>query len=479
MSFSQAPLWAIGCAALIVSMTSAGSLASNETSKTFPTAEWTSKAPGKKASEKFYADEVSSPLSLGGVTLKCNGSNNTTLIKVSDNNKKPVYWSCFDVQRKTPIWTAHELTAKNSRPGKRPAVTPWFHWSDKNFGNGKLIDSKNSKQSFDLGHLTPRGDFAANQLKATSTFTILNRAPQDWQFNEYGWKCAETLVRKFQVSKSVATKRQRLIIVTGTEGNRGSVPEKDASSSAGTLTIPNAFWKVVIDPTPTINEGFVLWGVNSNNAGAGAIPEPETTSSDAGVAALLSAIGIGPFAAGNALIKDFEGYVWPKASKSQPKSLQAALKAKCATESTICPGDIRLVSSFSLPRSSTRLKGKSSKKTAKVKAPQVITQIWTPDLNGVETVLGCSNRCQFSPAKKAPDTKSTSRKKRPRDDMAAKLDRLKEEFSGMCEKKEFGKCRAKIRAFAKKHGTAIMADLALVSEDHAVNFTLSGKCTSD
>lgn len=100
---------------------------------------------------------------------------------------------------------------------------------------------------FDRGHLAPSGDFEWSAEANDSTFTMANMSPQKPQLNRSAWRGLEDTVRNWACSES------ELLIVTG--------PLFDGQTqklSAG-VTIPNRFFKVVLDLTPPKKAiGFVF-----------------------------------------------------------------------------------------------------------------------------------------------------------------------------------------------------------------------------
>lgn len=91
---------------------------------------------------------------------------------------------------------------------------------------------------FQRGHLAPSADFTFSQEANDRTFVMSNMAPQTRRLNAGAWKRLEEQVRRW------ACGEEKLTVITGPifHGNDPALPSG--------LTIPQRFFKIVIDETP-------------------------------------------------------------------------------------------------------------------------------------------------------------------------------------------------------------------------------------
>lgn len=95
-----------------------------------------------------------------------------------------------------------------------------------------------TRTGFDRGHLAPSADFTFSQEANDLTFVMSNIAPQTKLLNRGVWKKLEEQVRFW------ACGEEKLTIITGPifHGNDPKLPSG--------LTIPQRFFKIVVDETP-------------------------------------------------------------------------------------------------------------------------------------------------------------------------------------------------------------------------------------
>lgn len=100
---------------------------------------------------------------------------------------------------------------------------------------------------YDRGHLAPSGDFEWSEEANDATFTMANMVPQKPSLNRVAWRGLEEQVRGWACAEG------ELRIVTGPLINAGST-----QLSSG-ITVPQRFFKVVLDETPPRKAiGFVF-----------------------------------------------------------------------------------------------------------------------------------------------------------------------------------------------------------------------------
>ncbi|MBO0936452.1 DNA/RNA non-specific endonuclease [Fibrella sp. HMF5335] len=94
---------------------------------------------------------------------------------------------------------------------------------------------------FDRGHLCPSDDRDSTAVENRSTFLLTNVAPQAPRANRQTWYRLEDYTRK------LIDQRNKCYIIAGTYG-QGGMGDKGLVQklSDGKLTIPAAFWKVIV-----------------------------------------------------------------------------------------------------------------------------------------------------------------------------------------------------------------------------------------
>ncbi len=95
-----------------------------------------------------------------------------------------------------------------------------------------------TKTGFDRGHLAPSADFTHSQAANDATFVMSNIAPQTKLLNRGVWKTLEEQVRFW------ACGEKKLTVITGP-----IFGPTDKTLPSG-LTIPQRFFKIIIDETP-------------------------------------------------------------------------------------------------------------------------------------------------------------------------------------------------------------------------------------
>lgn len=104
-----------------------------------------------------------------------------------------------------------------------------------------------ARTGYDRGHLAPSGDFEWSEEANEATFTMANMVPQKPSLNRVAWRGLETEVRNW------ACAEEEVRIVTGPLIGKG------ADQLEVGVTIPQRFFKVVLDLTPPRKAiGFIL-----------------------------------------------------------------------------------------------------------------------------------------------------------------------------------------------------------------------------
>lgn len=166
-----------------------------------------------------------------------------SLMKVSPKNEILLDHKYFKVsynqEHMLPNWVSYNLYASNLKKGiaKR---------RDKFFADPTLISMKAAYAKptdfngkiYDRGHLAPSEDFIWDQNANDETFVMSNMTPQKKKLNRGAWKSLETKVRNW-----ACTEKELKVI-------SGPILDKDLKKFKSNVSIPQKFFKIVIDETP-------------------------------------------------------------------------------------------------------------------------------------------------------------------------------------------------------------------------------------
>ncbi|MFL5784828.1 MAG: DNA/RNA non-specific endonuclease [Bacteriovoracaceae bacterium] len=145
----------------------------------------------------------------------------------------------YDPELRLPRYVEYTLEKKNlmTKLGKRK---DHFHPDPILVKSGLpyATSDEYKKTGYDRGHLAPARDFSFSQEANDETFVMSNIAPQTKLLNRGAWLVLEGMVRQW------ACGEERLTIITGP-----IFTKNDPTLKSG-LTIPQQFFKVIIDETP-------------------------------------------------------------------------------------------------------------------------------------------------------------------------------------------------------------------------------------
>lgn len=178
-----------------------------------------------------------------------------------DGDPKPIQTVCFDEVNHSPVWTQHTLFRSRLDGKVRPSVGTWFHWNDPAAAVGTAF--KSTGPFWDRGHLSPNGDFSGAPKTAAASFTIMNRVPQEAQFNQGPWRCAEQLTRLYFKSQFVLKPIHiygKIHVITGIVP--GASSSKVSEKNGKPVPIPAHMWKVVLDTVSPTHSAIVFWREN-------------------------------------------------------------------------------------------------------------------------------------------------------------------------------------------------------------------------
>lgn len=140
----------------------------------------------------------------------------------------------YNYQTKNADWVAYHISAdsvnatyKRSNKFKQDKELPAET-------RATLADYKGS--GYDRGHLAPSATMDFSRASMTQSFLMSNMSPQLPGFNRVGWRILEEHVR------DLANEYNELYVVTGPiyHGNENTI--------GNDVTIPSAFYKVILDP---------------------------------------------------------------------------------------------------------------------------------------------------------------------------------------------------------------------------------------
>jgi endonuclease G len=111
------------------------------------------------------------------------------------------------------------------------------------------------KSGFDQGNQAPAGDFKSSQPMTNDSFLLTNMSPQvGIGFNRSIWKQLETDVRSWILCGG----RPELYVITGPVFDDTAAERWIPSGKTGRVRVPDAFFKVIYDPTNKRALGMLL-----------------------------------------------------------------------------------------------------------------------------------------------------------------------------------------------------------------------------
>jgi endonuclease G len=181
----------------------------------------TTSSSNKPTSSKVYSEEFNEsflPISTTGAIIS-----------------HEAYTLSYSEEHEQAEWVAYEL--KQSDLSNNNFERPYFN-EDKGVST-RSADWRNYKNSgYDRGHLCPAGDRKYSYEAYTETFLTSNISPQDREFNAGIWNRLEQKVRYW------AMKYDGVYVVTG-----GILQENLKTIGHEKVTVPNEFYKIVVDVT--------------------------------------------------------------------------------------------------------------------------------------------------------------------------------------------------------------------------------------
>ncbi len=154
----------------------------------------------------------------------------------------------YDVEARVPVWVAYTLTpehavgclARTNRYAADQSLPP----------DAQVAPEEYAWSGYDRGHLADAGDMRWDREALDESFIMTNLAPQRPAFNRGVWKRLEDAVRGWAVERG-----DELQVYVGPVYNQGTDP---TLGGAGRVTVPHAFFKVVIDTRTSEVMAFLI-----------------------------------------------------------------------------------------------------------------------------------------------------------------------------------------------------------------------------
>lgn len=149
---------------------------------------------------------------------------------------RPGYALQHDNRAKLPVWVAYELTGEKALGCGGRAEK--FVADDALPLGGRANPKDYAKSGYDIGHMANSADARWSDSANEDTNTLSNAAPQLPGLNRAAWKALEVRTRSWVLG------RGRLIIYVGP-----IYSQKGATTiGIGQVVVPEAFFKVIVDP---------------------------------------------------------------------------------------------------------------------------------------------------------------------------------------------------------------------------------------
>jgi len=147
----------------------------------------------------------------------------------------PGYAALHDDELLVARWVAYKLTGPHTLGCLKR--TNNFHVEESLPKEHRATPADYRRSGYDKGHQAPAQDFAWNADLLSDSFSMVNMAPQLPSLNRQGWERLEEMVRAW------ALDRGAVIVYVGP-----IILKSGPTIGPNHVTIPIAFWKVVVDP---------------------------------------------------------------------------------------------------------------------------------------------------------------------------------------------------------------------------------------
>lgn len=158
----------------------------------------------------------------------------------------------YDGEKRSSVWVAERLISSDLKGNVSREGIEFREDSSIPVGQRSLLGDY-VRSGYDRGHLAPAGDFRNNQAAMVDSFVLSNIVPQAPENNRGIWASLEGSVRES------AARRGELFVVTGPVYLGGQV------ARIGRTAVPDALYKVLIDPVSKTGTAFLI--PNKNGLG--------------------------------------------------------------------------------------------------------------------------------------------------------------------------------------------------------------------
>jgi endonuclease G len=161
------------------------------------------------------------------------------------------YAGLYDPATRTPLWIAEHLLKSDLIGSAEREFLDFI--PDPDIPIGALPQPADYlKSGYDKGHLAPAADFKNSQTKMAETFQFANAVPQVPNSNRHTWKQLEDSTRE------VAYRRGEIYIISGP-----IFTANPRTKLRNSVSIPNAVFKILVDPKTRTMTGFVVPNVTT------------------------------------------------------------------------------------------------------------------------------------------------------------------------------------------------------------------------
>jgi endonuclease G len=170
------------------------------------------------------------------------------------------YVLLHDNSAKIPVWAAYTLTPDHAIGCVKRSNA--FAADQSLPQNGRSTPQDYVGTGFDQGHQVPDGDQSWNPLTEHESFIMSNMAPQYPHTNRGNWKFLESSIRAW-----VYEQNQPYTIYVGPVYNGN-----DPKIGTNLVTVPHAFFKIVINDTTHQVAGWIFPNISSGGSTTNIVP---------------------------------------------------------------------------------------------------------------------------------------------------------------------------------------------------------------
>jgi endonuclease G len=162
----------------------------------------------------------------------------------------------YDQKHKQPKWVAH-IATPDLISGNLARIDSFL--PDPLVKGGTAVTTDYWYSGYDRGHLVPSADMRWNQDALAATYLYSNISPQLPELNRESWAELEDWVRRY-----VNFSKSRVFVVTGPV-LRDGLPIMEKANRENDVSIPEQFYKVVVDLDSDSPKGIAFLQANGKN----------------------------------------------------------------------------------------------------------------------------------------------------------------------------------------------------------------------